>query len=254
MMCCSRYFRSGLFLAGCAAVLATGLLVAQAQKRNKKLEKAIGIHHYNEKGFAIYDAFSHVNRIPNGPIGDFPEEPIDTAGRIFGRLANQEGRVQIKLPKGMTKDDYFAFKTFFSSDSFYHAKTGNCGACHAAGPFTDGKKHVMTKGGSPVKTPTLRNLKRTDKELGKAIMEHIATSKERKSGGAKDIDEMFALMSITKKDVPALIRFVKLLKDVADAKDMAKVRKKLRPLVNDARLVDVVGAKARGEVEQRKKK
>ena len=253
-MCCSRTFLGGVSLAGCAAVMATGLLVARAQERNKELEKAIGIHRFNEKGFSIYDAFSHVNRIPNGPMGEFPEEPIDTAGRIFGRLANQEGRVEIKLPKGMTKDDYFAFKTFFSSDSFYYGKTGNCGACHGVGPFTDGKKHVVTKGGSPIKTPTLRNLKRTDKELGKAIMKHIAASKERKSGKTTDIDKMFALMSITKKDVPALVKFVKLLKDVANAKDMADVRKKFRPLVNNAKLVDVVGAKARGEVERREKK
>ncbi len=253
-MCFSRCFRRVVVLTGCAAVLATGFEFAQAQERNKELEKAIGIHHYNEKGFAIYDAFSHVNRIPNGPVGDFPEEPIDTAGRIFGRLANQEGRVEIKLPTGMNKDDYFAFKTFFSSDSFFYDRIGNCGACHGAGTFADGKKHVVTKGGSPIKTPTLRNLKRTDKELGNAIMTHIAASKAQKKGGAKDIDEMFALMSITEKDVPALVKFVKLLKDVTDAKDMAKVREKFRPLVNDARLVDVVGAKARGEVERRERK
>ena len=52
---------------------------AQLQERNKELEKAIGIHHFSERGFSIYDAFSHVNRIPNGPRPGFPEEPIDTA-------------------------------------------------------------------------------------------------------------------------------------------------------------------------------
>ena len=251
-MPCSRCYRRGVLPGACAIVLVTGFLVAQ--ERNKELEKAIGIHFFNEKGFAIFDAFSHVNRIPNGPIGDFPEDPIDTAGRIFGRLANQEGRVQLKLPKGMTKDDYFAFKTFFSSDSFYYAKAGNCGACHGAGTFTDEKKHVVTKEGSPTKTPTLRNLKRTDQELRKKIMEHIAASKQKKSGEAKDIDEMFALMSITEKDVPALVRFIRLLKNVADAKDMEKVREKFRPLVNDAMVVDVVGSEARGEEDGREKK
>ena len=175
--------------------------------------------------------------------------PIDTAGRIFGRLGNQEGRVQLKLPEGMTKDDYFAFKTFFSSDSFYYEKAGNCGACHGVGPFTDGKKHVVTKGGSPIETPSLRNLKGTDKELRKAIMDHIAASKQKKSGEAKDLDDMFALMTITEKDVPPLIKFLKLLKDVADVKDMANVRKNFRPLVNDAKLVDVIGKEARGEVD-----
>ncbi len=64
---------------------------------------------------------------------------------------------------------------------------------------------------------------------------------------------MFSLMSITKKDVPALVGFIKLLNDVADAKEMTKVREKFRPLVIGAQLVDVVGAKARGEVERREK-
>jgi len=252
-MCCSKGFRCGVLLAASVAVMTTGLLVTHAQERNKTLEKKTGIHHFNEKGFAIYDAFSHVNRIPNGPLGEFPEEPIDTAGRIFGRLANQEGRVEIKLPRGMTRKDYFSFKTFFSSDSFFYEKSGNCGSCHGVGPFTDGKKHVVTKGGSPVKTPTLRNLKREDKEISKAILTHLAASEARKSGKADDIDEMFALMSFTEKDVPGLVRFIKLLKDVADPRDNVKLRAKFRPLVNNAKPVDVIGAKERGEAPQGKK-
>ncbi len=247
-MGCLRCFRSRIYVTGCTMVMATGLLLtAQAQERNKELEKAIGIHHFNEKGFSIYDAFSHVNRIPNGPKGGFPEEPIDTAGQIFSRLQNQEGRVELKLPPGMTKDDYFAFKTFFNFDTFYYPKAGNCGACHGAGPFDDEKKHVVTKGGSPIKTPSLRNLKRTDKELRKAIMDHIAASQQKKSGEAKEIDDMFALMIISEKDVPGLVKFVKLLNDVADVNDMAQVKKRFRPLVSEAKLVDVVGAEARGE-------
>lgn len=246
-MSCGRCFRSGTCLAGCALVMAIGSLRVQAQERNKELEKAIGIHHFNEEGFSIYDAFSHVNRIPNGPRGDFPEEPIDTAGQIFSRLQNQEGRVQLKLPKGMTKDDYFAFKMFFSFDTFYYPKAGNCGACHGAGSFDDGKKHVVTKGGSPIKTPSLRNLKRTDKELRGAIMDHIAASQQKKSGEAKGIDDMFTLMIITEDDIPGLVKFIKLLNDVADGKDMEQVRKRFRPLVTESKMVDVVGAEARGE-------
>lgn len=248
-MNCVRGFRGRALLSAFAVVMATGLLIAHAQERNKELERAIGIHYYNERGFTIYDAFSHVNRIPNGPAGDFPEEPIDTEGRIFGRLGNQEGRVQLKLPEGMTKEDYFAFKTFFSSGSFFDEKAGNCGSCHGAGLFTDGKKHVVTNGGLPIKTPSLRNLKRTNEELRKAIMDHLAASKEKQSAQATDVDDMFALITITEEDVPALIGFLKLLNDVADASDMADVRKKFRPLVNNARVVDVIGAKARGEVE-----
>jgi hypothetical protein len=117
------------------------------------------------------------------------------------------------------------------------------------GHFTDRKKHVVTKGGSPIETPSLRNLKRTDKKLRKAIMDHIAASKQKKSGEAKGLDDMFALMTITEKDVPALIGFLRLLNDVADVNEVAKARKRFRPLVNDAKVVDVIGAAARGEVD-----
>ena len=238
------------FVGVSAIIIGFGFFVAQAQERNKELEKAIGIHLFNEKGFSVYDAFSHINRIPYGPKPGFPEEPIDTAGQIFSRIQNQEGRVELKLPNGMTIDDYFAFKAFFSFDTFYYEKAGNCGACHAVGPFTDGKKHVVTKGGSPVRTPSLRNLKRTDKQLVRAITNHVIASEQKKSGKAKELDEMFEIMSITKKDIPALVKFLKLLKDVANAKDMPAVRKKFRPLVKTAKPVDVVGAKARGEKEE----
>jgi len=253
IVCCFKCFRSGTHLAGWALVVAAGILTAQAAgpgfvNRNKELEKAIGIHHFNEKGFAVYDAFSHVNRIPKwNSKGEFPEEPIDTAGAIFTRLSNQEGRVQIKLPPGMTKDHYFAFKTFFSPDTFYHVQAGNCGACHSAGSFDDGREHIVTKGGSPTKTPSLRNLKRTDKELSSGVMAHIAASKQKKSGEADEIDDMFAMMIITEQDVPKLVKFIKLLNDVADAKDMEKVKEKFRPLVNESKPVDVVGKEARGE-------
>ena len=59
---------------------------------------------------------------------------------------------------------------------------------------------------------------------------------------------MFALMIITEEDVPKLVKFLKLLNDVADVKDMEMVRKRFRPLVSESKVVDVVGAEARGEV------
>ena len=57
------------------------------------------VHRLESTKRAIYDAFVYVNRIPEKP--EEGEEPVDLAGRIFGRLANQEGRVLLKLPTGM---------------------------------------------------------------------------------------------------------------------------------------------------------
>jgi len=234
---------------GSALLLLTALPASFAQeKSDKTLEAEIGIHRFNEKGLAVYDAFSHVNRIPNGPEGEFPEEPIDTAGRIFGRLGNQEGRILIKLPPGMTKDDYFAFKMFFSFDAdFCYEKVANCASCHGLPQFTDAKKHVVTKGGPLKATPSLRNLKKKDAELRKSIMQHLAASAQKKAGEADDVDDMFTLMNITEQDVGALIKFIKLLNDVADTKDTAEARKNFRPLVMDAKLVDVAGLAGESE-------
>ena len=60
-----------------------------------------------------FDAFVYVNRIPMAPESDETQE--DLAGRILGRLANQEGRVLVKLPR-----DKLNFKM-------------NCAYCHQIG-------------------------------------------------------------------------------------------------------------------------
>ena len=113
------------------------------------------------------------------------------------------------------------------------AKVGNCGACHIPAEFTDAKKHVVTKGGSPTLTPALRNLKKRRVDIRKAIMAKVTASRQKRSGKAADIDSAYAEMNISDKDVPGLVAFLKLLDDVPDSG--------FRELILNAKLLDTSG-------------
>jgi len=82
---------------------------------------------------APWDAFASMNRIPTGPgAGETPEA---YAGRVFGRLANLEGRLQVKLVDGFDVDAYEGLKIFFRTSG--ESSVGNCVACHTPPIFTD---------------------------------------------------------------------------------------------------------------------
>ncbi len=178
---------------------------------------------------AIYDAFVYVNRIPEKP--EEGETPEDIAGRIFGRLANQEGRVLLKLPGGMDRNSYLAFKTFFRYEG--KKQVGNCGACHSPAEFADSKTHVVTKGGKPTSTPSLRNLKMGKEDLGKAILAKIAASRQKQAGEADEIDGAYSIMRLDEADVAGLVAYLGLLTDVPDDK--------FRDLILEATVLDTTG-------------
>ena len=178
---------------------------------------------------AIYDAFVYVNRIPEKP--EEGEAPIDLAGRIFGRLANQEGRVLLKLPAGMDRNSYLAFKTFFRYEG--KKQVGNCAACHSPEEFADSKTHVVTKGGKPTATPSLRNLKMGKEDLGKVILAKIAASRQKQAGEADEIDDAYSIMRLDEADVPGLVAYLNLLIDVPDDK--------FRDLILEATVLDTTG-------------
>ena len=179
----------------------------------KSIEEQTKIHRLSGSKRSAFDAFTYVNRIPERAEQD--ESAIDLAGRIFGRLANQEGRVLLKLPPGMNREAYLGFKTFLRYEG--NTKVGNCASCHALAEFTDLKTHVVSKGGSPKPTPSLRNLKKIKVDLRKAIIVKIAASGQKRSGKAQEIDDQYAKMHIGKKDVAGLVAFLNLLNDVSDS-------------------------------------
>ncbi len=84
------------------------------------------VHRLQFTSRSPFDAFLYVNRIPAEREAD--ETPDDLAGRILGRLANQEGRILVKLPPGMNRLAYEGFKIALESGNDLHR--GRCFACH----------------------------------------------------------------------------------------------------------------------------
>ena len=88
---------------------------------------------------ARYDAFAFLNRInPAVAVAD-GDTPVDFAGRLFGRLMNQEGRQSVKAPLDFDMLAYKGLKIFFGIDGMEHQ--GNCVACHYPPDFTDNLFH-----------------------------------------------------------------------------------------------------------------
>ncbi len=195
---------------------------------DKSIAEKTKVHRLSTTNRAPYDAFVYVNRIPETPKAG--ESADDLAGRIFGRLANQEGRILLKLPPGMDRETYLAFKTFFRYEPEGNLGVGNCAACHTPTEFTDFKKHVVGKGGSAKPTPSLRNLDLSDADLEAVIIQKIAVANQKRSGEADDVSDSYAKIAITKEDVPGLVKFLSQLNDVKDAE--------FRKLILDATLLD----------------
>ena len=117
----ARCFRNGVCVFGCAVLMGGALRLAEAQE--KSIEEQTKVHRLESSQRAIFDAFTYVNRIPE--VVEEDESPLQLAGRIFGRLGNQEGRILLKLPPGMDKESYLAFKTFYRYEG---EQAGNCAA------------------------------------------------------------------------------------------------------------------------------
>lgn len=199
--------------------------VATAQDGDgQTIEEKTHIHRLKNEKRSIYDAFTYVNRIPE-EAGE-GETPVEFAGRLFGRLANQEGRMLLKLPTGMTKDDYLAFKTFFRYEG---EQAGNCNACHTPPNFNSDKTFVTTKGGEAKKAPILRNMKEHNVDVEAVLKKKIDAAKA-KQAGADDIDDAYSVMTITEKDIPGLVSFLNLLNDGKE--------EEFRDLILNAEIVD----------------
>ena len=206
-----------------ACLLVSGWLLA------KSIEEKVGVHRLSTTMRAPYDAFVYVNRIPD-KSGE-GESSRDFAGRIFGRLANQEGRVLVKLPKGMDRLSYLGFKTFLRSEE--KAGAGNCVACHLPSGFSDFKKYVVVPGGPGKSAPSLRNMKGRKVDIRKVLLAKISVSEAKRSGMARDVDAAYAEMFLSLKDLPSLEAFLNQLNDVPDTE--------FRGLILNARVLDTSG-------------
>jgi len=195
-------------------------------KKSTSIEKQTRIHRLSTTKRSTFDAFSYINRIPEKPYDD--ETAVDFAGRIFGRLANQEGRVLIKAPVGMHRLAYDGFKTFLRYEG--SASVGNCAACHAPADFTDRKSHVVSKDGTAKPTPSLRNLAKRRVDLRKVLLRKLNAARRKQSGAADEISDGYSGMKLSERDIPGLVAFLKLLEDVSDDR--------FRTLVLEAKVLD----------------
>ncbi len=121
-------------------------------RRPRSMEETMRIHRLASTNRSIYDAFTYVNRLPEEPFDD--ETAEDFAARISSRLANQEGRILLKAPPGMSVPAFNGYRIFMQFQG--ETGVGNCAACHTPQSFTDGRRHVVTPGGRPKQTPSLR--------------------------------------------------------------------------------------------------
>ena len=200
--------------------LALACLFAPGWLPAKSIEEKVGVHRLDTKERAVYDAFTYLNRIPEK--AEEGEEILDFTARVFSLLANQEGRILIKLPKGMNRDAYLGYKTFLSTDA--KVSNGNCVVCHAPEKFTDLKEHVLSQGGKALPTPSLRNMNKRNVNIAKVLRAKLAAAKE--PGASKD----YQLMKLNKADLTHLEAFLKQLNDVGD--------KNFRELIIQAKVLD----------------
>ena len=192
----------------------------QAKPKATSIEGRTKIHRLVTTNRSVYDAFVYLNRIPDKVEED--EEILDFTARVYSLLANQEGRVLIKLPKGMNREAYLGYKTFLSTDA--KVSNGNCVACHAPEKFTDLKNHALSEGGKAMPTPSLRNMNKRKVDISKALKDKLAVAE--KPGAPKD----YQSMKLDKADLVHLEAFLKLLDDVED--------KNFRGLIIQAKVLD----------------
>ncbi|MDB4386377.1 sulfatase-like hydrolase/transferase, partial [bacterium] len=184
--------------------------VANGEKAS--IEEKTGIHRLSTTKRSTYDAFSYLNRIPDVAYED--ESVEDFLGRIFGRLANQEGRVLLKAPTDMGRLGYQGLKTFLNYEGT--ESVGNCAACHTLPNFTDEKSYVTRHGTEAKPTPSLRNLGKRKLDLHKVMSQKIEAAKQKQQGKADDISDAYLKMKLNKRDVSGLVAFLRLLKDESD--------------------------------------
>jgi len=97
---------------------------------------------------AAYDAMMQQNRYPEALAGE-GDTVIAYFGRLFeSRIANHEGRVEVRFVAGFDEPSYQGFKAFFRMGPTWSSSTngeekniGNCIACHIPPKFSDGRFH-----------------------------------------------------------------------------------------------------------------
>jgi arylsulfatase A len=160
------------------------------------------VHRFSSDYRSPFDAFVYMNRIPIEV--EALEDQARLLSRIESRLANQEGRVQIKLPPTMSQSAYEGFKLAAGIGT----ASESCFTCHQLPAFG----HVDRD--QPV--PTLRNLTYTRQQLHKSLD-----------------SEAHKMISLDEPTADRILAFLQTLSDVPAAK--------FRPLILNATVLDTTG-------------
>ncbi len=154
------------------------------------------VHRLQSKSRSPFDAFVYVNRISIKPEPDESQE--DLAGRILGRLANQEGRVLVKLPPAMDRRAYDGFKVALESGKQFHS--GRCFSCHRLPAFGHNASDDLS--------PSLRNRSFSIERLNKVLDNKIHSN-----------------LLLDKKDINNLHELLKTLTDISDGEFRNQITK-----------------------------
>jgi len=194
----------------CGAAIIILAFSIQALAQNP--EEDLSIHRLAAETTSPYDAIAYLNRIPLEPSEG--QTPVQYAGAvIYSRLSNIEGRVQVKILEGFDRDAYFGYKSFMRAWPDPGQGIGNCVSCHTPANFTDDAKHIVDDSGEAKITPSLRNHKKSDKELEAIIRQKLLMAKKARDGSAK-IDEAYKVIELKESDVKEMVRFLQSLNEV----------------------------------------
>jgi hypothetical protein len=190
-------------------------LTACAQEAN--VESELKIHRLESETTSPYDAFAYLNRVPDMNEGEDPKTYAGTV--LLSRLANQEGRIEVKIVEGFNRSAYYGYKSFmryWPEDVLGTDKKlgiGGCVVCHHPPNFADaaGKKYVVDNSGNAKAVPSLRNLKRSKKEIKAIIEKKIKLAEMARAGKADYIDESYKLMQLSESDVDGIAEFIRSL-------------------------------------------
>ena len=195
----------------------------------KSAEVDLGVHRLETTTTAPFDAFAHVNRVPQKL--EEGETPASYAGVIlYSRLRNIEGRIQVKVLEGFDGSAYFGFKTFLRTwQDKPEEGVGNCVSCHVPTTFSDDLEHIVDESEDAKATVSLRNLKKSDKEL-EAIVRGKMKMAEMAHAGKGNIDDAYKAMSLKDKDVKQLVSFLQSLNEISKGD--------FRQIILDAEILD----------------
>ena len=210
-------------MCGCAvamAVASTMWLTSRIHAQEPTVEEELHVHRLKSGETAAYDAFAYLNRVPLAPTEG--ETVVEYAGNvIFSRLANIEGRIQLKVVKGFDMPEYLGYKSYLRAwPDEEGVAVGNCVVCHTPPKF----------GGTDAKpAPSLRNLKKSDEVLKQIIQGKIEMAKKAQAGDTK-VDEAYKLVVLSDKDVDNMVAFLKSLQELP--------HDKFRQIIVEATILD----------------